>query len=292
MNGRDKTGLKRGVNGMPYLALRHPSGAQLDVYLHGAHAVSWRTAGGSRLLFMSEKSCFKPDFPIRGGIPVLFPQFGDGPLPKHGFARIQDWTFLGLESVPTGQVEARMELKENQQTLKMWPYAFRLELVFRLGAEDLEILFSVQNTGRSGFEFQNGLHTYFSAADISRVAVEGLAGAKFIDYLGDKTVRAETRGKIRFEGETDRVYPSAPDKLVLDDGGNRRKVIIEKRGMNDVVIWNPWVEKSKRMEDFGDEEYKNMVCVETGNLHKPVHLAPGARHDSLTHLFHDQMKPG
>lgn len=35
----------------------------------------------------------------------------------------------------------------------------------------------------------------------------------------------------------------------------------------DVVVWNPWIEKSKGMADFGPEEgYKNMVCVEAGSV--------------------------
>jgi len=284
--------LKRGRNGLPYVELRHPSGASLEVYLHGAHAVSWCDAGGRQLLFISKKSLFKPGTPIRGGIPMVFPQFGDGPLLKHGFARIREWMFLGAESVKSGHVEARLELKENQQTLQLWPHEFRLELVFRLGAEDLEILFSVQNTGRSEFEFQNGLHTYFSVADIGQVSLAGLIGAGFVDFLGDRTVCAETRVKIKFERETDRVYPLAPDTIILEDGGNRRKMRIEKQGMSDVVIWNPWVEKSKRMEDFGDEEYKDMVCVETGNLHKPVRLVPCATHDSSTRIVHNQMETG
>ena len=30
------------------------------------------------------------------------------------------------------------------------------------------------------------------------------------------------------------------------------------------VQWNPWVAKSRRMVDFGDEEYRSMVCIEPG----------------------------
>lgn len=35
----------------------------------------------------SSKAFFKPGKAIRGGVPVVFPQFGPGALPQHGFAR-------------------------------------------------------------------------------------------------------------------------------------------------------------------------------------------------------------
>lgn len=35
--------------------------------------------------------------------------------------------------------------------------------------------------------------------------------------------------------------------------------------LDDVVVWNPWIEKSAGMSDFGPKDgYKNMLCVETG----------------------------
>lgn len=42
-----------------------------------------------------------------------------------------------------------------------------------------------------------------------------------------------------------------------------------------VVVWNPWIEKAKGMGDFGDEEYKNMICVENGSVADWVKLAGG-----------------
>lgn len=30
------------------------------------------------------------------------------------------------------------------------------------------------------------------------------------------------------------------------------------------VVWNPWINKAKAMSDFGDEEYRIMICVEVG----------------------------
>lgn len=41
------------------------------------------------------------------------------------------------------------------------------------------------------------------------------------------------------------------------------------------VVWNPWSDKAKGMSDFGDEEYKEMVCVEAGAVSSRVNLEPG-----------------
>lgn len=44
-----------------------------------------------------------------------------------------------------------------------------------------------------------------------------------------------------------------------------------------LVVWNPWSEKAKGMSDFGDEEYKEMVCVEAGAVAQQVTLDPSKR---------------
>lgn len=41
------------------------------------------------------------------------------------------------------------------------------------------------------------------------------------------------------------------------------------------VIWNPWVDQAREIADFGDDEYPNMVCVESGHVSSPVILLPG-----------------
>lgn len=38
------------------------------------------------------------------------------------------------------------------------------------------------------------------------------------------------------------------------------------------VVWNPWIEKAKSMADFGDDEYKKMICVESGYVNERVVL--------------------
>ena len=52
---------------------------------------------------------------------------------------------------------------------------------------------------------------------------------------------------------------------------------VEKENSRSTVVWNPWIAKSKRMQDYGDEEYLQMICVESGNVRTDgVTLAPGA----------------
>lgn len=41
------------------------------------------------------------------------------------------------------------------------------------------------------------------------------------------------------------------------------------------AVWNPWDKKAKAMADFGDDEYKRMLCVDGAALEKPVSLKPG-----------------
>jgi glucose-6-phosphate 1-epimerase len=42
---------------------------------------------------------------------------------------------------------------------------------------------------------------------------------------------------------------------IFDDGAGSCVEIV-KEGFPDAVVWNPWVEKSKAMGDFGDDEYQ------------------------------------
>jgi glucose-6-phosphate 1-epimerase len=49
------------------------------------------------------------------------------------------------------------------------------------------------------------------------------------------------------------------------------------------VVWNPWIEKAKRMADFGDDEWPGMLCVEAANTgaHR-ITLTPESRHTTTT----------
>ncbi|XP_058739296.1 putative glucose-6-phosphate 1-epimerase [Vicia villosa] len=61
-------------NGIGHVVLRNPRGASATVSLHGGQVLSWKTERGEELLFSSTKAIFSPPKPVRGGIPICFPQ--------------------------------------------------------------------------------------------------------------------------------------------------------------------------------------------------------------------------
>lgn len=264
-----------GRNGLPLVTLTHASGARTDIYLHGAHVTSWAAGTGEELFFLSQASHFAPDRPIRGGIPVIFPQFGGGLLPQHGFARTSAWKIQNTAVACDGAVQAELVLEDTAASRALWPHLFRLQLAVELRDTSLALALQVTNRGTSVFPYHAVLHTYLAVSDIRMVGVRGLQGTTYIDSLRDDLREVETRPEIRFAEETDRIYVNTPDAIVMRDESRSREVRIVKTGMPDVVVWNPWIDKARRMVDFGDDEYRTMVCVETGNMAGLQVLRPG-----------------
>ena len=59
-----------------------------------------------------------------------------------------------------------------------------------------------------------------------------------------------------------------------------RRLVVEKRGSDSTVVWNPWIAKARAMPDFGDEGWPRMLCIETGNVaDHAVTLQPGQHHE-------------
>lgn len=269
-----------GRRGLPALRLRDSSGAQADIYLNGGHVTSWVNPAGEEMLFVSDSSRWQQGQPIRGGIPLVFPQFGPGPLPQHGFARTSQWKVVD----DSREAGVRLRLESSSETLADWPHRFAAEVLVGLSGESLDVCLEITNEDESPFTFQAALHTYFRVADISRVSLEGLRGVTFVDSLRERAREVEQRQQVRFDRETDRVYVRAPDLLTLRDHAGHRAVTIRKENMPDVVVWNPWIGKSRRMEDFGDDEFTGMVCVETGAVENTVTLQPGETYEGRTVL--------
>jgi D-hexose-6-phosphate mutarotase len=66
---------------------------------------------------------------------------------------------------------------------------------------------------------------------------------------------------------------------VIEDALLERRLFIEKTGSRSTVVWNPWMEKGRRLADVGEDQVRDFVCVETANaLGDVVTLPPGGEH--------------
>ena len=293
----------------PLLITHAASGATLAIHLFGAQIVSyaWR---GQDALFMSTRACLDGSKPIRGGIPLAFPQFAaQGALPMHGFARTATWA---LERRGDGEVE--LSLQDSPATLALWPHAFRLTLTASFDGPTLRTALRVANPAGAPapFAFEALQHTYLAggagAVDEAGTGALSLSGLQGLAYFEKPTARAgvEERGAFRLQGEVDRVYHAAPSgapapAVVVTgvQGPAFHAVTVRRSGQAggagvaadapptpmDVVVWNPGPVRAAAIADLGPEDWRAYVCVEPGRVSAASAqaglLAPG-QHFTLT----------
>jgi glucose-6-phosphate 1-epimerase len=273
-------------NRLPCVSLELPGGDKVLVAEQGAHVLSWQTADGVERLFVSPRAVLDGQTPIRGGIPVCFPQFNqrvlDGrALPKHGFARTLPWVLASETPASGSQTEAslRMTLRDSEATRQHgWSFAFEAALDVVLAPGRLRVTFSVTNTDQVAWPFALALHTYLRVAAIEQTRLLGLGGASFWDgvaHLQQPDVRSrQAEVALAFTSETDRVYAAAAQPLQVEDGRSHLRVA-QSDNFTNTVVWNPGAALSAKIDDMPDDGYRHMLCVEAARIEQPVRLQPG-----------------
>lgn len=260
---------------MESVLLKAKDGASASITAHGAHLCSWIPAGGKEQLFLSKRSELREGAAIRGGVPVIFPQFsGLGSLPKHGFARTAAWRLLREGQDEKGAAQAVFELRENIASLLVWPHVFKAELTVTIAGDTLQIDLAVLNNGDTAFSFTCALHTYCAVEQIAEVSLHGLAGLRYRDMVANTDNNVEQAPSLVIRGETDRIYADLPAALELRQP--HQTTVISQSGFADAVIWNPGAEKGASLSDLEAQGEQRMLCVEAGAILRPVRLAPGS----------------
>lgn len=252
-----------------FVRLAHPSGSSARIALHGAQVVSWVDPGGKERLYLSSRSRYGRGDAIRGGVPVIFPQFAVGPLPKHGFLRTRRWSLMTRT-----ESRAIFQISDDVETRTLWPYPFLAELVVELAAT-LTVALRIINTGDSPFTFTAALHNYFHVSNVTRAAVQGLTGLTYVDKVAGGSRHVEVAPELCLSGETDRIYAAGPRRVAITSAVGSSSTTVEADGFGDWVVWNPWRELTATLADMEPEDYLEMVCVEAGRITDPVSLAPG-----------------
>ncbi len=264
-----------GNGGLPKINIKSDS-STAEIYLHGAHVTSFQKNGEPPLLFMSAKSYFAPGKPIRGGVPVILPWFGNREgEPSHGFARITEWQLVKTSAAADGAVTLRFALPEIPER-DAWKN-LRTEFIVTVSDKLTMELITANDGCDKALEVENCLHTYFHVGDIGAVSIDGLRGAHYLDNAasGNGELKTQSESPLRIAKETNRLYLDTTSAVEIRDENFGRVIRVEKSGSNSTVVWNPWTTQ-KLPDDFDPAEHKHMVCVESGNVKQnKISLAPG-----------------
>lgn len=279
------------------MQLRLPTGDSVTVLQQGAQIVSWCTADGVEHVYLSECAVLNGQTPIRGGVPVCFPQFNmRGPLIKHGFARLLPWSVVSIH-----EHTVVFRLVDGPLSQAFWAHAFTLELTVYLQPNALQMDLKVGNTDACEWSFTAALHTYLKVGDIAQVQLQGLHGVQGWNAIADQHFTQE--GAVLFDQAVDCVYQAqaqsakeAPHKgdgvkhnasnaldavqclLLKDDSPSAPpgELIIEQSpSFEQTVVWNPGEQLAQTLQDLPANGWRNMVCVEAAMIDNAVHLRAG-----------------
>lgn len=253
--------------------------AKATIFLQGAQVAQYQKKeqqkGQKPLLWLSDQCDFQAGKPLRGGIPICWPWFGNlecnpeqvksqfpAGAPAHGFVRDREWNLDSINLVDQSTTELVLSL--NVEPDAQCPFAAQLQLKVTV-AEQLKVEFNVVNTGDELFSFTSALHTYLNISEIEAVSVSGLEGISYLDTLNEWKPTTD-QAPVSIAGEVDRVYQNLDKPVLLSDSGFNRSIRLEAENAPDMVVWNPWQDKAKRLSNFADDAYQRMICLESAHV--------------------------
>jgi glucose-6-phosphate 1-epimerase len=272
-------------NGLTRAVVTTPA-ASATIYLQGAHLTHWQPAGEQPVLFLSRKTAFQKGKAIRGGVPVIFPWFGDRhdgqPGPAHGFARTAEWEFA-FAALAGEDLHLTFTLSPNETTRGLGFDRFRAAYQLTIG-RTLEMRLTVANDAETPLVFEEALHTYFAVTDVRQAATCGLRDTAYLDKRdleadGNAKRKTQTEDPLVLAQTTDRVYVDSSSTCVIDDAAGGRRITVAKENSHTTIVWNPWQELTAKLADMEPEGWQEMLCVESANAGaNAITLAPGEVH--------------
>jgi D-hexose-6-phosphate mutarotase len=146
-------------------------------------------------------------------------------------------------------------------------------------SDTLTVTLTSHNDSDRDMRITEALHSYFLLEDISQTRISGLDGCDYIDTVSGRK-NCTQAGDIAIAAEVDRVYLGTRDDCLIVEHNSQHQIKVTKSGSDSTVVWNPWIDKAKRMVDVNDNGYQHFVCVESANaFDNVVVLKPGEQHN-------------
>lgn len=205
----------------------HNSFLSVTVAEEGAELRSIRALDGTEYLWQGDPVYWKDR------APTLFPFIGrltrgrclcygvEYPMDIHGFAAHSRFSLSEL-----GGSHMVLELSESEETLRQYPFAFKLKITYRLEENSLQISYNIENHSEKAMPFAIGGHPGF------RVPLE--EGEKFSDYVLEFSQSCRP-DRIGF---TPAVYLSGRDEVYPLEEGRRISLRHELFDEDAVILKN------------------------------------------------------
>jgi glucose-6-phosphate 1-epimerase len=265
------------------------SGHHASISLFGAQLLNWRPSGHAPVLWLSDGAIFDQQKAIRGGIPICWPWFADNSQqptwPAHGFARTTTWQLDFAVATPNG-INIQLSMPREDWHAPYWLHMSRPVVNISV-SDSLDIELTTENIDPHSIEFEEALHTYLAVGKIDAVSILGFEKSPYIDKISEIDRNAESlpeHRSINVGREIDRIYRQIPDTVGLHDPSQARTLTLDYHAAENAIVWNPWIEKTKRLDDIGPPNaYRGFVCIETGNVSPDsMELQPGEAHTLRT----------
>lgn len=175
--------------------------------------------------------------------PVLFPIVGNYrekesvfegktySMSQHGFARDMEFTLKSQN-----KEEIWFELKENEETLKKYPFAFRLHLGYRLNGRSVEVFWKVENPNEKKMYFSIGGHPAFNCP----LKAEEKQSDYQLSFDTDKTLVCSILGETGLLTARKKEFELTNHKMrIVEDLFDEDALIIEGNQAKRVGLVNP-----------------------------------------------------
>ena len=270
--------------------------AKASIALQGAQISYYQPIHQRPILWCSDLCDYRQNSPLRGGIPICWPWFGNlsanpdaitaqysaaqiDDASAHGFARLAQWQLIEVDE-RDDQTALLMRLVIAANSRADWPFACQLDYRIDIGRE-LRIEFIVTNLDSRRFHYSSALHSYFSVSHIANIRLSGLDQSRYCDTLDDWQEKQQ-RGDIVVDSEVDRIYypvANGDNALTLKiQDSQHGNIAIASDHSASCVVWNPWIDKAKRLSQFHHNDYQKMLCIETAHCGDDfISLAPGQK---------------
>jgi galactose mutarotase-like enzyme len=215
--------------------------------------VSRFDVGDTPILYLDRATLEDPTKNVRGGIPFLFPTAGrlEGDryrgreMKQHGFARN-----LPFAVERRGARSVTLCIGASDETLRSFPFQFRVELTLSLAGPELRIDQRYQNLGAERMPLHAGFHPYFFVPDAAKASaiIETQATRAFdnvqkrdVPFVGFDFSRPEVDLHLHDHGKSRSSLrrPGAPT-VEIEGSAELTHWVIWAIGGKDFICVEPW----------------------------------------------------